>query len=204
MSTAPLIGISRHRLVTDGDGITSLVAFHECTLRCAYCLNRQCLRKDGVWNTLTPEEVFEEVRKDELYFLATGGGVCFGGGEPTLRVEFIEEFCKLCDEEWLITIETALNVPSENIRRLLPLADHWIVDIKDMNPEIYKSYTQRSNERVISNLKILAEAGAEVTIRVPLIPKYNSESDVEASIEKLKTLGFSNFDKFSYITEINK
>ncbi len=204
MTKAPLIGISRHRLVTDGDGITSLVAFHECTLRCAYCLNRQCLRKDGVWKTSTPEEVFEEVRKDELYFLATGGGVCFGGGEPALRVEFIEEFCKLCDKDWLITIETALNVPSENIKQLLPLIDHWIVDIKDMNPKIYKSYTQRSNERMISNLMILAEAGAEVTIRVPLIPEYNSESDVEASIEELKALGFKDFDKFSYITEINK
>lgn len=204
MTKAPLIGISRHRLITDGDGITSLVAFHECTLRCAYCLNRQCLRKDGVWKTLTPEEVFEEVRKDELYFLATGGGVCFGGGEPTLRVEFIEEFCKLCGKEWLITIETALNVPSENIKRLLPLIDLWIVDIKDMNPEIYQSYTQRSNERMISNLVILAEAGAEVKIRVPLIPDYNSESDVKASVEKLKTLGFKDFDKFSYITEINK
>ena len=30
---APLIGIDRHRLATDGDGITTLVAFHECPLR---------------------------------------------------------------------------------------------------------------------------------------------------------------------------
>ena len=29
---APLIGIDRHRLATDGDGITTLVAFHECLL----------------------------------------------------------------------------------------------------------------------------------------------------------------------------
>ena len=31
---APLIGIDRHRLATDGEGITTLVAFHECPLRC--------------------------------------------------------------------------------------------------------------------------------------------------------------------------
>ena len=35
----PIIGISRHRIATDGEGVTTLVAFHGCTLRCQYCLN---------------------------------------------------------------------------------------------------------------------------------------------------------------------
>ena len=42
----PMIGICRHRLVTDGQGVTTLVAFHGCPLRCKYCLNAQCLRAD--------------------------------------------------------------------------------------------------------------------------------------------------------------
>ena len=41
MKAAPLIGISRHRLSTDGEGVTTLVAFHGCPLRCKYCLNPQ-------------------------------------------------------------------------------------------------------------------------------------------------------------------
>lgn len=28
---APIIGITRHRLLTDGEGVTTLVAFHGCT-----------------------------------------------------------------------------------------------------------------------------------------------------------------------------
>ena len=28
---APIIGIVRHRLTTDGDGVTTLVAFHTCS-----------------------------------------------------------------------------------------------------------------------------------------------------------------------------
>ncbi len=36
---AKIIGISRHRLSTDGDGVTTLVAFHGCPLSCRYCLN---------------------------------------------------------------------------------------------------------------------------------------------------------------------
>ena len=49
MKTAPLICIDRHRLTIDGEGVTTLVAFHGCPLRCKYCLNPQCLDADGVW-----------------------------------------------------------------------------------------------------------------------------------------------------------
>ena len=38
-----VIGISRHRLGTDGKGVTTLVALHGCPLRCKYCL-RGCLK----------------------------------------------------------------------------------------------------------------------------------------------------------------
>ncbi|MEY8246680.1 hypothetical protein AAK873_13830 [Heminiphilus faecis] len=31
---AKIIGIARHRLSTDGDGVTTLVAFHGCPLCC--------------------------------------------------------------------------------------------------------------------------------------------------------------------------
>ena len=37
--TAKVAAISRHRLMLDGDGVTTLVVFHGCPLRCRYCLN---------------------------------------------------------------------------------------------------------------------------------------------------------------------
>lgn len=43
MEAVPFIGIDRHRLGVDGVGVTTLVAFHGCPLRCKYCLNRRCL-----------------------------------------------------------------------------------------------------------------------------------------------------------------
>ena len=38
-----VIGIARHRLQTDGQGVSTLVAFHGCPLHCKYCLNPQSL-----------------------------------------------------------------------------------------------------------------------------------------------------------------
>lgn len=202
MKTAALIGIGRHRLTTDGEGVTTLVAFHGCPLRCKYCLNPQSFAQEGVWKQYDCEQLYEEVKIDELYFLATHGGVTFGGGEPALQSNFISEFRRLCGTGWKITIETSLNVPQENIERLLPVVDCYIVDIKDMNNDRYETYTGKSNTRVIENLRWLVIQGKakQITVRVPHIPSYNTETDIENSIHQLKEIGLSDFDRFTYRT----
>lgn len=199
--TAPFIAINRHRLTTDGEGVTTLVAFHGCPLHCQYCLNAQCLQADGVWCRLTPGELYSEVEIDDLYFVATGGGICFGGGEPLLRSEFIKAFAEIMNPEWKLTIETSLNVPLENVKAIASLVQMWYVDIKDMNPDIYKAYGCKENKQVISNLQWLAANGYadKVIIRLPLIPEYNTDEDRQRSQQQLEKMGFTNFDKFNYI-----
>ena len=199
--TAPFIAINRHRLTTDGEGVTTLVGFHGCPLHCQYCLNAQCLQADGVWCRLTPGELYSEVEIDDLYFVATGGGICFGGGEPLLRSDFIKAFAEIMNPEWKLTIETSLNVPLENVKTIASLVQMWYVDIKDMNPDIYKAYGCKENKQVVSNLQWLAANGYadKVIIRLPLIPEYNTDEDRQRSQQQLENMGFRNFDKFNYI-----
>ena len=199
--TAPFIAINRHRLTTDGEGVTTLVGFHGCPLHCEYCLNAQCLQADGVWCRLTPGELYSEVEIDDLYFVATGGGICFGGGEPLLRSDFIKAFAEIMNPEWKLTIETSLNVPLENVKAIASLVQMWYVDIKDMNPDIYKAYGCKENKQVVSNLQWLAANGYadKVIIRLPLIPEYNTDEDRQRSQQQLENMGFTNFDKFNYI-----
>ena len=199
--TAPLIAINRHRLTTDGEGVTTLVGFHGCPLHCEYCLNAQCLQADGVWCRLTPGELYSEVEIDDLYFMATGGGICFGGGEPLLRSDFIKAFAEIMNPEWKLTIETSLNVPLENVKAIASLVQMWYVDIKDMNPDIYKAYGCKENKQVVGNLQWLAANGYadKVIIRLPLIPEYNTDEDRQQSQQQLEEMGFTNFDKFNYI-----
>ena len=199
--TAPFIAINRHRLTTDGEGVTTLVGFHGCPLHCEYCLNAQCLQADGVWCRLTPGELYSEVEIDDLYFMATGGGICFGGGEPLLRSDFIKAFAEIMNPEWKLTIETSLNVPFENVKAIASLVQMWYVDIKDLNPDIYKAYGCKENKQVVSNLQWLAANGYadKVIIRLPLIPEYNTDEDRQRSQQQLEEMGFTNFDKFNYI-----
>ena len=202
MKTAPLIGISRHRLTTDGEGVTTLVAFHGCPLRCKYCLNPQSLHSEGIWKHYDCMQLYEQVRLDELYFLATHGGITFGGGEPCLQSDFIYEFRQLCGQEWQLSVESSLNVPQENIEKLLPVIDYYIIDIKDINNDIYQQYTGKENEKVLNNLHYLIEHGKneQIIVRTPIIPVYNSESDVDNSIRLLKEMGITQFDRFTYKT----
>ena len=199
--TAPFIAVNRHRLATDGEGVTTLVAFHGCPLRCRYCLNPQCLQVNGMWRRLTPGELYSEVEIDDLYFIATGGGICFGGGEPLLYPDFIKTFSKLMNPEWKLTVETSLNVPPENIKTIAALVQMWYIDIKDFSPTIYNAYTGKDNTQVIRNLVWLAANGYadKVILRLPLIPDYNTEEDRLLSQQRLEALGFAHFDKFTYL-----
>jgi len=202
MKTSILIGLNRHRIGVDGTGVTTLVAFHGCPLRCKYCLNPQALSPKGVWKRFTPEELFNEVKKDDLYFRATGGGVTFGGGEPLLSCKEILHFKMLCTKNgknWKINLESSLNVPEAYVDVMAEVIDHWIVDIKDMNHEIYKAYTSNSNELVIKNLQFLIDKKAEITVRVPLIPAFNTEADVESSINALQKMGITDIEQFTYL-----
>ena len=200
MTTAKIFGISRHRLTTDGEGVTTLVAFNGCPLRCRYCLNKTSWELDK-GRDYTPEILFEEVKIDQLYFLATHGGVTFGGGEPLLQVEFIKAFRELCGPQWQILAETSLNVPFENVQAIDPILDGYIVDIKDMNPEIYQAYTGKDNSVVLANLEWLLKQGDpnRIMVRVPHIPEFNTDEDVAKSKEHLTAMGVKNIDEFYYI-----
>lgn len=197
----PVIAIDRHRIGTDGNGITTLVVFHGCPLRCKYCLNPQTLRSEnGNAVYYTPKKLYQEVKKDNLYFRSTNGGITFGGGEPCLHSKFIRKFRSLCGTSWRLTVETSLNVPQEHIERLLDVVDYYMVDIKDMDIDRYRQYTGGDNSKVIYNLRFLLEHGKsdKILVRVPLIPQYNTAVDVENSVRMLKEMGVIHFDRLTY------
>lgn len=130
----------------------------------------------------------------------------FGGGEPALRSRFIEAFRAICPKEWKINIETSINVPQEHLERLMPVVDEYMIDIKDMNPRIYREYTGMGNEKVMSNLeRLVAEGLADrCIIRIPLIPDFNTDDDRENSVRQLQEMGFTRFDRFDYIIKNNR
>lgn len=200
MEQATIIACSRLRMQTDGKGVTTLVCFHGCPLRCKYCINPFSFAPDTKRETLTPQELYNRVKIDDLYFIATGGGVTFGGGEPLLYAPFLAKFREICGSKWHLCAETSLNVPRKQVEIAAGYIDHFYVDCKDTSPDIYYRYTGKDNAKMLQNLQLLLDlAGPErITVRLPLIPEYNTEGDRQRSKALLQKMGIEKFDIFTY------
>ena len=202
--TFPLAFLDRLRMATDGAGVTALVGAYGCPLECRLCINPQTWheRADGKpsFERVTPEELYERVRIDSLYYIATDGGITFGGGEPLLHAEFISAFRAICPKDWRIYAESCLNVPRELIFVAAAAVDWFFVDIKDMDPAVYRAYTGRDNALVKENLALLLSlVGPDrITVRVPHIPGNNTDAHVEASVAELTAMGIRHLDVFTY------
>ena len=183
----------------DGPGLRCVLFLQGCPLRCLYCHNPDTWDPDG-GREVSAAEIVREIA-EYRNFIRTGG-VTLSGGEPLLHPGFIEGFRACCGGRWRLAVETSLQVPRETVERMLGVVDGFIVDVKDMNPEIYRRYTGRDNGQAVENLRLLAERGraGDVLARVPLIPGYNTEADRRESIRQLEGMGFGRFDEFTYIT----
>ena len=196
----PLLSLVRLRMGTDGSGVTTLVAGAGCPLCCRWCINARLLAEAPA-EMVTAEALLKRVKIDDLYFRATGGGICFGGGESLLHTDFIRCFREIAPAEWRITVETSLAVPAENVLGAVDAVDTFIVDCKDMDPGIYHRYTDGNSTLMTENLRrLLQKAGPDrILVRVPLIPQYNTAEDQARSAELLRKMGVKRLDLFSYV-----
>lgn len=200
MKTFKLININRHRFATDGNGITTLVALAGCPLKCKYCINSKVLCSGNIKET-DEKKLLSDVLIDYCYFVATGGGVTFGGGEPLLHSDIILKFIDIIPDNIKVNIETSLNHDNEDIKDVINKVDYLIIDIKSMNSDIYSKYTGVNNDNTLKWLKYIVDNNLQhkCLIRIPNIPNYTTKNDVEESVKIITEMGFGNIDAFDYI-----
>lgn len=191
-------GISRCKLGTDGHGVTDLVSLAGCPLSCRWCLNKSVLTESTV-HEAPVERVLSSVMREACYFVGTGGGVAFGGGEPLLQWEAIREFAGLCPDWMRITVETALQAPAEAVEALVPHVDIWMVDIKTLDPKLYEDYTGGSLGTALANLGKLAPVADRVRVRVPVMPGLKDEETARGEEARIREMGFADTEVFEYV-----
>lgn len=131
-------------------------------------------------NEMTVEAVIRELKKDEITYNTSGGGVTFSGGEPLVQWEFLTELLKACKAQgWHTAIETTGIGSKDAIESVFPYIDEVLLDCKSTNDEIHKYYTGVTGEVIRENSKRITQL-AHTIIRVPTIPGVNaSEKDFE-------------------------
>lgn len=199
-TTFKIQSISRHRMYIDGKGINTLVGLYGCPLKCRYCINKKMLATPQ-YKEVSPEKLLDRVLIDYCYFVATGGGVTFGGGESLLYSSQIKAFREVLPKDVPIKVETSLNAPTERLREVLDVVEEFIIDVKTMNPQIYKAYTGLDNERVIENLQLLCDHHMQekCKIRIPNIPDFTTKEDIENTVAIIKDMNFDRLDIFDYV-----
>jgi len=124
------------------------------------------------------EEILEQVLKDVAFYRRSGGGVTLSGGEPFFQSEFSLELLRLCYERGIHTaVETTGQVNWTVLANSLPFTDLFLFDLKHLDAQVHKQFTGVSNATILDNLNRLAEAGAHIIIRIPLIPGVNLDDE---------------------------
>ncbi len=138
---------------------------------------------ERVGRTLPAGAVREAVLRDEVFFAASGGGVTFSGGEPLAQPEFLEAMLRLARDHSLhTTVDTSGHADQAVCERLLPLVDRWLYDLKLIDPGQHRDLTGVDPSDIQRNLHGLAEAGAEVVVRLPLLPGLNDDRETLEAI----------------------
>ena len=126
-------------------------------------------------------ELFDILVKDRLYFEESGGGVTVSGGEPLMQKEALLDLARRAKEAGVsFAVETCGYGDTEALLDLSRLGCLFLYDVKGIDDEKHAVNTGVSNRRILSNLDALFSAGADVIVRMPLVPGYNdSERDLE-------------------------
>jgi pyruvate formate lyase activating enzyme len=130
-----------------------------------------------------PNELMKRIEKDIPFFLRSGGGVTFSGGEPTLQHEFLLKVVQECRRRFIHTaVETCGYINDrERLDQLLASLDLFLYDIKCMDSERHRRFTGVPNELILDNARYIASSGADMIVRVPVIPGFNdTEEDMHS------------------------
>ncbi len=136
------------------------------------------------------DEVVQEVLKDKVYFLKSGGGITVSGGEPVLQAGFVAEFLKKMKENGIHTaVDTCGLAPADAYEKILPYTDLILYDLKEINSLKHRDFTGSTNEKILNNLLTISEwmkingSPKALWIRTPII------QDATATEENIAGIG---------------
>lgn len=124
------------------------------------------------------DEIIAEAAKHQLFYRNSGGGITFSGGEATAQPELLEYLSsRLYDMGFSLDIESCGYFEFERVRSSLERMDLIFMDLKHMDSALHEKFTGVPNERILENIKQLAELSARVVIRIPTIEGVNADEE---------------------------
>lgn len=147
-------------------------------------------------------DVLKIVEEDSVFYSRSGGGLTLSGGEPLLQPEFACELLEKAKNRGLDTaIETSGYAQWQNIEKICQHIDTVFYDIKCIDSDKHKSFTNVSNERILHNFQKLCRSYPEipVIVRTPVIPGFNdTKEDILAIINFIRGIPNVKYELMPY------
>ena len=166
-------------------------------IKCGKC-TEICLNdaNEIIGKEMTTSEVLEEVLKDKIFYETSGGGLTVSGGEPSYQHEFTLDLLTLAKENGIsVAIETCGIGSRVFYKKCIELGTTFLYDIKCLDPVRHKELTGVDNAHIIENLTYLMDRGADIILRLPLIPDCN---DSDEDIARLSAFLSKNKGRYRY------
>ncbi len=156
------------------DGIITNAELCNMTGRCPEVCPTKAIEMSGTH--ISVNEIMNEIEKERVFFDQSGGGVTFSGGEPLLQSQVLIELLDECGKRGIHrAVDTAGLANTEIILAVAKRTDLFLYDLKLMDSEKHREWVGVPNEKILENLKILAEIGVKMIIRIPLIGGVNDD-----------------------------
>lgn len=138
----------------------------------------------------TVDDVLAVIERERPFFEQSGGGVTVSGGEPLMHPDFLCDLLDACGERDIHrTVDTSGLAKRDTLLKVAERTDLFLFDLKLMDSKRHREWTGAGNRQILGNLRALAECGASVRIRIPLIKGINDDDDnIEAAAEFLASL----------------
>jgi len=158
------------------DGIVTDTALCGLCGICAMVCPTKAIEISG--RQVTVDEIMRTIRRETVTMDQSGGGVTISGGEPMMQSAFLIELLDACGREGIHrAVDTTGLSKTETLLEVAKRTDLFLYDLKMMDPERHAKFTGVDNRRILENLKVLAESGAKINIRIPLIVGVNADED---------------------------
>ncbi len=135
---------------------------------------------------ITAAEALAKVLRDRPFYETSAGGMTISGGEPLMQIDFTEALLTAAREEGLhCCLETCGYADWPRLERIADLVDLFFYDLKDMDDARHVEVTGLSNELILANLRRLHDRGAEIVLRLPIVPGCNDRDDHFSAVAAL-------------------
>jgi pyruvate formate lyase activating enzyme len=146
---------------------------------CTFCRACENICPVGALTVYGKEVPLDEVLREALEdrdFYGASGGVTLSGGECLLQANFCADLLSALKAEGIHTaVDTCGYVPRETLDKVAPFTDIFLYDLKAFDEDVHIRLTGRSNDIILDNLRYLETLGKKVEIRIPYVPRANSD-----------------------------